>query len=305
MRINYLDTIKGMAIVLVILGHVLDGVIHAQLPLNATFGYLLYSFIYSFHMPVFFILSGMFFEHSFFKRGPVSFLKNKIITVLLVYYVWSFGQTVIEVILSRYTNNHIPVSSLITFLYEPRAQFWFLWDLFRMFLLTAAIYMISPRFGLIISCIVAALSFWIHHISGFVIVHDDYLYLLLGILLTKTKFRFGPVLILMFLVNISAVLLHIQLYWSAMILLGISGSVAMFSLGKVMQCKILDYMGRNSLPIYLMHVLATAAVRIALKGLHIVNPWIHIPLGTAAGVIVPLMIYHFYSMYRSKITIVR
>lgn len=50
-RINYLDVAKGIAIILVVLGHIIS--VHSN-PLQV--------WIYSFHMPAFFIISGMIFK---------------------------------------------------------------------------------------------------------------------------------------------------------------------------------------------------------------------------------------------------
>lgn len=70
-RNNYIDFLKGIGIILVILGH------HKNILTN---------WIYSFHMPLFFILSGVFHknEESFFK-----FIKKKSKGLLVPYYVLS------------------------------------------------------------------------------------------------------------------------------------------------------------------------------------------------------------------------
>jgi fucose 4-O-acetylase-like acetyltransferase len=54
------------------------------------------------------------------------------------------------------------------------------------------------------------------------------------------------------------------------------------------------YLGKESLPIYLAHVLVASGIRIVLfKILKIHNPIIHVLLGTIAGIIVPLILYSF------------
>lgn len=54
-RIGYLDAAKAVAILLVILGH-------CPMDELGACGKYLHRFIYSFHMPLFFIISGMFFR---------------------------------------------------------------------------------------------------------------------------------------------------------------------------------------------------------------------------------------------------
>lgn len=67
-RIEYIDLIKGLGIILVLLGH---------LPINATAHML----IYSFHMPLFFFCSGLFFRPKTIVQG----LKKDVKTILIPY----------------------------------------------------------------------------------------------------------------------------------------------------------------------------------------------------------------------------
>ena len=79
-RVQYTDIAKGIGILLVVLGHN---------DMNAYHPYL-HRFIYAFHMPLFFFLSGIFFklERSFkelFKRRFDGLMKPLIFTILLIY----------------------------------------------------------------------------------------------------------------------------------------------------------------------------------------------------------------------------
>jgi len=61
-RIEYLDFLKAVAIFLVLLGHSTE-----QISANLFWDHPLWSFIYSFHMPLFMFLSGFFFKSSLRK----------------------------------------------------------------------------------------------------------------------------------------------------------------------------------------------------------------------------------------------
>ena len=76
-RDTFLDFCKGIAIFLVVLGHVLEKSMHQM---NS-----LYDFIYLFHMPFFFMLSGYLAWRV--KRFDFSFFKKKARTLLLPYIV--------------------------------------------------------------------------------------------------------------------------------------------------------------------------------------------------------------------------
>lgn len=78
-RINWIDTIKGIAIIFVVLGHIDWG----ENPLCI--------WIYSFHMPLFFALSGMllFFSNGTKKDSPKSFVLRKLRNILYPYVTFS------------------------------------------------------------------------------------------------------------------------------------------------------------------------------------------------------------------------
>ncbi|MBC1212116.1 acyltransferase family protein [Listeria booriae] len=71
-RITWIDYAKGIGIILVVYGHVLRGVFEAGLDIPIKLFTYEDSFIYSFHMPLFFFLSGLFANHllkrSFFSN---------------------------------------------------------------------------------------------------------------------------------------------------------------------------------------------------------------------------------------------
>lgn len=81
-RINWADIAKGIGIVLVLLGHAPRDIMRMQYPLID----FLYYFIYSFHMPLFFFLSGMIFGNTQIKKPSKSFfafLKKKVRALLI------------------------------------------------------------------------------------------------------------------------------------------------------------------------------------------------------------------------------
>ena len=80
-RINYIDTAKCFAIMTVILGHIL--IFYEKL---GTGDHKLLMFIYTFHMPSFFIFSGILFnDRKWFKTTPQKFIFSKIKTLLIPY----------------------------------------------------------------------------------------------------------------------------------------------------------------------------------------------------------------------------
>ena len=96
-RINYIDSIKGIAIILVILGHSIQYGNGDSYLLNSTF-FLnpFFKYIYSFHMPLFMIISGYLFYSD--KYSPSIIIKKKLRRYILPFISYS----IIALFISNY-----------------------------------------------------------------------------------------------------------------------------------------------------------------------------------------------------------
>lgn len=71
-REAWLDSLKGFAALLVVLGHVLSGYLDAgTFPAAYDSFYAVRTWIYSFHMPLFFLLSGFTFTLAYYRGGTL------------------------------------------------------------------------------------------------------------------------------------------------------------------------------------------------------------------------------------------
>lgn len=109
-RLIWLDNLKGLAILLVILGHCIQ-----DNYIDGIWGGV-YQIIYSFHMPLFMALSGYCSPQRFLDLK--AFAKKRFIRLLIPYLFWG----VVAVLLYRY-----PLASIFN---DPDKHLWFLWDLF-------------------------------------------------------------------------------------------------------------------------------------------------------------------------------
>lgn len=102
-RIRWLDTAKGFAIFLVVVGHSISPPVRNNEPL----GEFLYNLIYAFHMPFFVFLSGYGFalaEKRYAVEAPKSFLKRKAKTFLVPYVTWNFLVYLVFVLAGKIRN---------------------------------------------------------------------------------------------------------------------------------------------------------------------------------------------------------
>lgn len=121
-RLDFIDALRGLAIVLVVLGHAL------QYTLSAPDDAPVYRLIYSFHMPLFMFISG--FVYSGAKRSAYEELRLKSQSLLLPFICW-LPVTFIWVSLGSMPVT--PQAFVVRVLSAPDAGgLWFLWVLYLM-----------------------------------------------------------------------------------------------------------------------------------------------------------------------------
>ena len=142
-RIASWDVVKCVAIFMVVWGHALNAFDASHLHCAQ-----LYRFIYSFHMPLFMMVSG-FFSASSFQLGGRIFLKRKVIQLLLPALSWSL----ITCAYIAVVNN----ANEYTLFYEFVGNSWFLKTLFACFVCAfmAKMWLKSDVMAFVLSCCIA------------------------------------------------------------------------------------------------------------------------------------------------------
>lgn len=139
-RLAWIDYARGIAILLVVYRHVFEGIKRSGAQVQ-DFMYLENANIifYSFRMPLFFILSGVFIGSSLAKRTLTSFISNKVKVILYPYFLWGAIQITLQLIMSGYVNADRKISDFLYLFYLPREveQFWYLYTLFNVTILYA------------------------------------------------------------------------------------------------------------------------------------------------------------------------
>jgi len=281
-RLPWVDYAKGLAIILVAYRHVLIGFERSGLKpsillINAN------EVFYSFRMPLFFILSGVFVTNSLRKRGVGRLIKNKVQTLLYPYVIWAIIQISLQIIFSNYTNAK---RSLIDYTYiisQPDAldQLWYLFALFNV----AVLYILLGkffRFKILHQLILGLLFHSLSLIIDFGPWRDllyYYLFYVLGVflssyLLDKNRYKIyaswkvfiiiTPLFIISqwyFVNNESLQYSHIYLF----ALIALIGCCFMlnicFKLQQLNKLKFLKIVGYYSLYVYVMHVMIVSFLR--------------------------------------------
>ena len=312
-RLNWVEYAKGIAIILVVYRHILIGIQRSGLEvlpflINAN------EIVYSFRMPLFFVLSGIFAAKSINKRTPITFTQNKLRTIMHPYLIWGIIQISIQLVLSNYTNANRSFIDFIYLLIHPRAidQLWYLYALFNV----SIIFMLLYRVIKLNNLLIVLLSVVCYGVSVFVkeysLIHDALYYLIIFAIghigskyLLNTK-NYGlynsnkPFLILFPFFWLT------QWYWLEhrdmnIFLFGIIallGTAFVFSFSFILSKK--DYQlfrpiqiaGQYSLQIYLMHLLVVSAVRIFMVNLLMIKePIVILCVGWILGCVLPVIVY--------------
>ena len=128
-RIVQIDSLRGFAIFLVILGHSV-----LVFPVNMLENYycqLLHDLIYSFHMPLFFMIAG----YCYSCRDYRSYVKRKFMRLMLPYIAFNVIDMIPRYLLAAFFNHKQTLTESITKMIFHGGAYWFIYTLFIMFMI--------------------------------------------------------------------------------------------------------------------------------------------------------------------------
>ncbi|HBW37313.1 acyltransferase [Desulfosporosinus sp. BICA1-9] len=318
-REYWLDVAKGEAIIAVVMGHVVASYHNSGLLLEATGFNFVHSFIASFQMPLFFVISGYLYRVT--DQRDVTLgnkIGKKVLSYGIPYIIFSIGYWILKAFTSGYVNTKLDISDLILIPVYPISFMWFIYAL--MVITIIAILLDSRNYNKKVILAVSFIAMLIlPYISKLEILSqinftDTFLYDVL-----KWFFYFylgahaGASFIkwlevnkknnTMFILNGIAMvaLVIISFNFVQINSLSIIGVIKAFLCitfflqlsYRIVQNKILEHIGKNSFPIYLIHGVVIAATRIIMDrlGILIAGGWSQLCICTIAGTILPLMLY--------------
>ncbi len=261
-----------------------------------------YDFIYSFHMPLFFLLSGIFNRHSIARRG---FLADKVRTILYPYVLWSLMQGTISMLVPSGLNDPLTTRRLLVGLaVDPIGQFWYLWTLFALCLLVDVAHRAGLEAGAIFAAAVGlwAIGFWPTAFDALGLMPRSLcrygIYFGFGFWMSDGLRKTPPVrswtLITVAMLGFAGAWVTREWRFDLRFapLAAAMGIVAVLAASHVLElgASLMNRLGRWSLPIYLGHVIAAAGVRIGLLRFGVTYPPVHLVVGTTIGLGAPALL---------------
>lgn len=316
------DLAKGIGILLVIIGHCFPDVSSSagiSIPLFRT----VHDIIYTFHMPLMFMLAGflaykVIFLHSFTQRWQ--HIQKRFVRLIVPYLVIGLLYMPIKLVMSKYANQPYDLNSFwqIMFGENPDGGLWYLWALF---VIQGILALVLTKKDLIISLFLSAVfSILIIFLNlSFYRVDDAFYYMffvLLGIVIGLNYEKYEGkynLIITIVLVLVFSIFVFFTLNRSVVgfkFICGILGSVSVLmisrqliiSFGENCICKTIEYIGKYSMDIYVLHGIVMVAIRIVFWSTLKVNYYLCTLTMLMGGLIIPIVISKYIIRKSSILT---
>ncbi|WP_022702992.1 acyltransferase family protein [Pseudorhodobacter ferrugineus] len=304
-RLTGFDVVKAVAIIFVIIGHTWRGLNTAGMIPDAALFARIDAAIYLFHMPVFFFLSGLFFSA---RRPWPDFLQNRAILLLWPMLLWGWIDAGLKSAAGIPIKGHVySAAEVVLSVLPPVGIFWFLYTLFILHVIAWALARLPRPAQLLVmaALAVAARAGWIN-VSPFDSLWNTVIYLppfFAGIAFAMLAGHGA-------LLRKGLILPGILAFGAAQALVAAGATAggpwlgtlatALATAGFVMVWANLPLfanltawlarLGQYTMPIYLTHVIFSAATRVVLRALGVSDLAPHMLLGTVAGLLGPLVL---------------
>jgi len=128
----WVDYLRGIVILLVVYHHTYLGIERSGFSVPKAIGEANMVF-YSFRMPLFFIVSGIFTSVILLHKPVKHLIWSKFDKILYPYLIWAFLQITLQIVLSNFTNSDRSIKDYLYIFYQPKQidQFWYLPALFN------------------------------------------------------------------------------------------------------------------------------------------------------------------------------
>lgn len=303
MREKWDDDVKVIVCILVVLGHFFQSMTKANILPESDLYKWFNTTIYYFHVPLFFICSGYLYQKYSKVNDFTSWKKNvtkKALALGVPYVTFTTATWVLKTVFSGSVNDQVG-SFGDTLLLHPTAPYWYLYALFFIFLVTPTF---ANRKMAAIGLAVAVAA------KGVILTGGTGMYAVSTVLTNEIWFVLGMSICVF---NVQLREKKLQGILIGLVFLGLSIAVYMadvqnlavsFVLG-LMACiavillvaayeektgKVMGFLAKYTMPIFLMHTLFAAPTRAVLLKLGVTNAVIHVVLGLGISFAGPIIV---------------
>lgn len=310
-RVRWIDISRGIAIILVVMLHVMSSYQEAGMYKDSAAFAFIHQLVYSFHMPVFMIVSGYLVAKGRRRGTKGQQVLQKLINYGIPYVIFSVVWVLMKTLMSGVTNSKISFTDLLWIPVFPISFMWFIYALMLMQIIQVFITTDSKVFKAIHLLLALAGYIARPYLNDALantrfsssIANDflrTYVFFVIGVYLAETvlsvlnRYRYAAMVISGVLLIGGNILKYMGLIPASQIinfLLALAGSVFIIELSVIIgKCAILEYFGKQSLPIYVLQGLAISSTRLLLTKLHLNDPFGIVPMivCTVTGCLLPL-----------------
>ena len=308
-RINWIDFGKGLAIFLVLVGHVLLGMYQSEkFPIWNNLLLLLIAQIYIFHIPVFFALSGYFFKPVSSLKEFWDYAKKKTIILGLPYIFYSVIHFCLQKIAGSSVRVPTTIFNLMNIYKVPLGVSWYLYILWSLLIIYGLLSVVikSRKALFLVSVFVYILTLFIQ--SDIFIVQRTLVWgvcFLLGSILSEINlYKINPKKLLFSFIAFDLIymLMWTLFYevdstkdyvsysnpglWGVAFIFSVLVAFVVFPKMEKKFPKIFSYFtkyGKDSLGIYILHAPICSMIRIVMLKMGIGSVFLHIVIGTVLG----------------------
>ncbi|OUN16301.1 hypothetical protein B5G38_06105 [Gemmiger sp. An87] len=258
--------------------------------------------IYAFHMPLFMMISGYLYRKAYFTdqgKPKSERIKRQIFNIVIVYLVYSLLLGISKLPFERYVNGPSSISDILLIPVKPFQLYWYLYALIILYLIFL-LKVFRGKYALPVSVILCAMSQLVE-IDYFAIKSVLYysLFFCIGIKLCKYGEKiFENYKALIFAGAAVSIALMFAFGKSKHLYKDIPGinmivgaAISLFVIfvfknsRRFGENKVLVYLGKHSMEIYLVHTYFTTVSKIVLNRIIGQYEWLQIVLMTACGII--------------------
>lgn len=302
-REKWVDDVKVIACILVVLGHFFQSMTKANiLPENDLYKWF-NTTIYYFHVPLFFICSGYLYQKYSKVNSVDSWCKNvakKALALGVPYLTFSTATWLLKTMFADSVNKQAD-SLFSTLVVNPSAPYWYLYALFFIFLVTPTFSSVkATAIGLIVALAAKVLILTGGGTSIYAVstVLSNEIWFVLGMSICAFNVQLKGRKVQGTIFGLLFVILSVVVYTAE-----ISGSVISFAMGLV-ACiavilmvagfedkfgRVMDFLAKYTMPIFLMHTLFAAPLRSVLLKVGVTNAVAHVVLGLGISFAGPII----------------